>query len=435
MVSLRFKFTLALLVTSLIVISTVGVIAHILVLSKFSQLSMEGAFEKYQADIAAYIGQYGSWDKAQQAESFGQFERRRRAMVGDAPRQPSPPVNATPSENSLFLPPPVLDEAGRPPFRFVLIDPQGVILQGAGTYTPGQQAPAEVIANARPIKLVDKTVALALPVGKANLSDIDRSYLGAIRGALMYALITACLLALLLGLIFSRWLMQPLKSLTKAIRSMQAGDIHQEVKVQTHDEIGTLLKNFNRMSKDLANAYDELEKSNLTIREQADHLKEISIHDELTGLYNRRYFNEQAEKLFAHANRHEHPIVFMIADIDHFKNINDRFTHATGDKVLQHVADILKNNIRKNDLLARYGGEEFVIAFPETPMEQAVNLCERLRELVSEHNWQEINPDLNVSISMGLDADSRLDNFEQMLAAADNKLYEAKNSGRNRICY
>jgi diguanylate cyclase (GGDEF)-like protein len=125
----------------------------------------------------------------------------------------------------------------------------------------------------------------------------------------------------------------------------------------------------------------------------------------------------------------------MIGDIDHFKQINDRFSHATGDEVLRKVAGIFQSNTRKNDLVARYGGEEFVIAFPETPLEQAVNLCERLREFISNHTWHEINPDLRVTMSMGLNSDLNLDNFEQMLAVADDKLYEAKNAGRNRVCY
>ena len=435
MISLRFKFTLALLITSLLVIGTVGIIAHQLVLNRFSQISMEQSFERFQADIAAYIIQYGSWEQAQQVESFGQFERRRRTMVGAAARQDLAEASTELPQLNPEVPPPVLDEAGRPPFRFILLDRDGVVLLGADTYNAGEIAPPELLSQAKTILYNQKVIARAVPVGEPNLNDIDQGYMQAIQGALSYALITACFLAIVIGLFLSSWLTQPLRSLSKAIRAMKAGDLHQEVKVETHDEIGTLLKNFNQMSKDLAKAYADLEKSNLTIREQAEHLKEISIHDELTQLHNRRYFNEQAEKMFAHAQRHDHPLVFMIGDIDHFKQINDRFSHAAGDEVLRKIGEILVNNVRKNDLVARYGGEEFVIAFPETPIDQAVSLSERLRELIEQYPWKEIHRDLQVTMSMGLNSDTQLGTFEQMLSVADAKLYKAKHAGRNKICY
>ena len=434
MASLSSKFTLALLFTSFAAIGLTGIVANWLVFEKFSQLAMEQAFESYQSDITAYIARYGSWEQAVQAEKFDQFQSHRQTLAGNNPgRTPSSIPDAVNSDD-LKVPPPLKIEAGRPSLRFVLLDPQGVVLMGADTYPEGETAPS-LLAQGKPITFNDQIVALAIPVGKPNLSDIDKGYLAAINVALGYALIAAATLALLLGVFFSRRLGQPLRALTAAIRSMRAGNIQQEVKVKSYDEIGKLLKTFNDMSKDLATAYEDLEKSNATIREQAEHLQQISIRDELTQLYNRRHFDEQAEIIFAHAKRHNHPVVLMIGDIDHFKQINDRFSHATGDEVLRKVAGIFQSNTRKNDLVARYGGEEFVIAFPETPLEQAVNLCERLREFISNHTWHEINPDLRVTMSMGLNSDLNLDNFEQMLAVADDKLYEAKNAGRNRVCY
>ncbi len=431
MLSLRIKFTLALLITSLAAIGIVGIVVQWFIFNKFSQHSMEQAFEGFQSDVVAYISQYGSWEQAQQTERFGQFERRRRALVGQTSIQRTAPL----PEDNANVPPPVLDEAGRPPFKFVLMDPQGVILMGDDTFKQGERAPPSLFSQSKPILINNLVTALAAPIGQPNLNDIDRAYFVAIRGALSYALITACFLALLLGLIFSRWLSLPLRRLTSAIRSMQSGNIRQEVKVNSYDEIGVLLKTFNRMSEDIATAYEALEKSNDTIREQAEQLKETSIRDELTQLYNRRQFNEQSEKMFAHSKRHNHPIVFTMADIDHFKQVNDNFSHAIGDKVLCEVANIIRNNTRENDLAARYGGEEFVIAFPETPLAQAVKLCERLRDLISDYPWHKINPELQITISMGLNADLQFEKFEQMLAAADSKLYEAKNTGRNRICY
>ncbi len=396
---------------------------------------MQQAFEHYQNDVTAYIEQYGSWEQAQQAERFGQFQRRRQALVGNLPDQASMRLPEVEINNNPDVPPPLLDEIKRPPFRFFLLDTQGIVLMGSGSYEKGEKAPDELLSKGTPIKINNVTVALAIAEGKPNITIVDQAYLQAIQTALTYGLIAAALLAILLGLYFSNRLTLPLKKLNKAIRNMKSGRYHQIVRIHSPDEMGILIGSFNDMSENLASAYNKLEQSNVKIQEQAERLKMISIQDELTQLYNRRHFDEEAEKIFSQAKRHNHPTVFMIGDIDHFKKVNDNFSHAMGDKVLCKVAEILRQDIRKNDLLARYGGEEFVIAFPETELELAVNLCERLRETISNHPWQDIHPDLKVTISMGLNADTNLENFEQMLAAADKKLYEAKDSGRNKVCF
>jgi diguanylate cyclase (GGDEF)-like protein len=435
MISLRTKFTLALLFTSFASIILVGAIAHAFIINKFSQISMDQAFEHFQNDITAYISQYGSWENAQSAERFGQFQRRRQALVGNLPEEDKthlPDIKTNADDN---VPPPLLDEIKRPPFRFFLFSTDGKVLMGSGMYEKGEPAPAELMDKGVPIIINDEIVALAVSAGKANVTIIDQAYLNTIRAALMYGLIAAAILAIILGLYFSHRLTMPLKKLNKAIRNMKSGRYHQIIRIHSPDEMGILIESFNDMSESLAAAYNKLKESNTKVSEQAKKLKMLSIQDELTQLYNRRHFDEEADKLFAHAARHDHPVVFMIGDIDYFKNVNDNFSHAMGDKVLCKVSEILKQNIRKNDLLARYGGEEFVIAFPETELEVAANLCERLRQFIKDYTWEHLHPDLNVTISMGLNADTELKNFEQMLAAADKKLYEAKNSGRDKVCY
>jgi diguanylate cyclase (GGDEF)-like protein len=185
---------------------------------------------------------------------------------------------------------------------------------------------------------------------------------------------------------------------------------------------------------ELQQRYQELEQMNVRVQEQAHLLKELSIRDALTGLYNRRHFDEQAAKTFAQTVRFNHPLSVMIGDIDFFKKINDNFSHAIGDDVLRRVAHIMQTNTRQSDIVARYGGEEFVIAFCETPLEQAVNHCEKVRQLIENYAWRDVHPDLHVTMSMGLCADLTTGSLEKMLAAADEKLYAAKSSGRNRVC-
>ena len=178
----------------------------------------------------------------------------------------------------------------------------------------------------------------------------------------------------------------------------------------------------------------ELEERNQTIREQSDLLKELSIRDPLTGLYNRRHFDEHAEALFAQAVRYKQPLSFAIADADYFKKINDQFTHAVGDEVLRHIAAILRSKTRQSDIAARYGGEEFVVALPHTSLEPALTLCEKLRAEVESHPWHSLHPELRVTMSLGVCDSLQLGTWSKVMAAADKSLYQAKSAGRNRVC-
>ena len=162
---------------------------------------------------------------------------------------------------------------------------------------------------------------------------------------------------------------------------------------------------------------------------------ELSIRDELTQLYNRRYFNEQVARLVADTKRYGRTFSVMVGDIDYFKRINDTYSHVIGDEVLRVIGILLQENTRTNDLVARYGGEEFVAGFPETTLAQAVQICEKLREKIEDYPWHTISPGLSVTMSMGVANNSDAHTYESVIADADLKLYEAKDSGRNQVRY
>jgi diguanylate cyclase (GGDEF)-like protein len=122
-----------------------------------------------------------------------------------------------------------------------------------------------------------------------------------------------------------------------------------------------------------------------------------------------------------------------IADIDNFKQINDRFSHVIGDEVLRAVGRILRAACRPSDLAVRYGGEEFVLALPDTTLDHAHAACQRLRAAVAGHPWHDIHEGLQVTISIGVTAAASFDDPATMLAAADRQLYEAKRAGRNCV--
>ncbi|MGC4047522.1 MAG: diguanylate cyclase [Armatimonas sp.] len=160
----------------------------------------------------------------------------------------------------------------------------------------------------------------------------------------------------------------------------------------------------------------------------------LAREDGLTGLLNRRVGMQRLSEAHAHSQRHHRPLSVVLADVDHFKRINDRFLHAAGDFVLAELSNLLRQTCRSSDILARMGGEEFLIVLPDTDIEAAQALCERIRETVAGHTWDQAHPDLQVTLSMGICADGLALTAEQLLSYADARLYDAKIGGRNRIC-
>lgn len=168
---------------------------------------------------------------------------------------------------------------------------------------------------------------------------------------------------------------------------------------------------------------------------QTEMLHQLSREDGLTGVANRRWLDLQLAQEFERARRFAHPLSVAMLDLDHFKSINDRFTHLTGDKVLRAVATLLRDTCRRSDIVARYGGEEFMLVLVETPITQAARLCEKLRQRVEQFDWSALHPDLTqVTLSIGLESNAHFDELEALCTAVDTQLYEAKHQGRNRVC-
>ncbi len=165
---------------------------------------------------------------------------------------------------------------------------------------------------------------------------------------------------------------------------------------------------------------------------RAEAFAQLANEDALTGLYNRRYLNGALKEELERARRYDHPLSAALCDIDEFKRVNDRFSHGVGDQVLQEVARIMEGSVRRVDTVARYGGEEFVLVFPETEAAQARIVCEKIRKEVERHTWTHLHPELSVTLSVGV-ASGNQRTPEQLLSAADHKLYEAKRAGRNRV--
>ncbi len=177
----------------------------------------------------------------------------------------------------------------------------------------------------------------------------------------------------------------------------------------------------------------ELAEANSKLEQLSQELFRQANEDPLTGLFNRRRLEQELARELERARRSEGKLSTMICDIDNFKQVNDRFSHQVGDFVLQRLGQLLKRYVRGADVVARYGGEEFVILFPEASAQEAQIVCDRLRQHIANAPWQELHPDLAITISMGICDDLSLVDGYAMIDQADDKLYEAKRNGKNQV--
>ena len=156
--------------------------------------------------------------------------------------------------------------------------------------------------------------------------------------------------------------------------------------------------------------------------------------DALTGLNNRRQFEVRLKQEIATTKRQKNPLCAMMIDIDFFKKVNDTYGHASGDAVLRAVASVIKEHLRESDIPSRYGGEEFAVLLPYTHIDEAQIVGERLRKAVESTPVPIDKKNINVTISMGLAEFNPEETGEELFERADKALYEAKESGRNRVC-
>jgi diguanylate cyclase (GGDEF)-like protein len=159
----------------------------------------------------------------------------------------------------------------------------------------------------------------------------------------------------------------------------------------------------------------------------------MTIVDGLTQAFNKRYFLENLEKEIPRCTRHQRPLALLMFDIDHFKRINDEHGHLTGDFVLRELARRVRTRVRKEEVFARYGGEEFALVLPETSQEQAMKVAEDVRRIVAADSFDFEGDKIPVTISIGVGTTVNEIAPDAFIKMADDNLYKAKKSGRNRV--
>ncbi len=161
----------------------------------------------------------------------------------------------------------------------------------------------------------------------------------------------------------------------------------------------------------------------------------MTVTDGLTNLSNRKRLDAMLAEEISRATRHDRPLAVLMLDIDRFKSINDTHGHLAGDSVLRGLASILQRRLRPNDKLGRYGGEEFCAILPETDLPSAVAIAEELRALVAAHRFAAEGKEIQVTISIGAAVLEGAMQAEGLYKSADDRLYDAKRTGRNRVCH
>ena len=209
-----------------------------------------------------------------------------------------------------------------------------------------------------------------------------------------------------------------LRHVTWQAQRVAAGDLSQRV-----DFMGDFAAAFNHMVQALAEARATLEAQNAK-------LEQLATTDALTGVWNRRKFNELVAAEVARAQRYQQPLSLALADVDHFKRVNDTYGHDVGDAVLRELADVLREQVREVDSVARWGGEEFVVLCPGVRTAGCREFAERLRAVVAGRVFPAVG---RVTVSLGVTAHARGDTPDALFTRADAALYAAKESGRDRV--
>lgn len=205
------------------------------------------------------------------------------------------------------------------------------------------------------------------------------------------------------------------------------------------DEIARLRrenKTLRRGLKELKELKDHYRESARELKAARERMKQLSLTDDLTETYNYRYFMESLDLELRRAKRYEYPISLMMLDIDHFKIYNDTHGHMAGDRVLKRVAHIIRDTVRHTDIVARYGGEEFTGILIKTRLDEACQIAERVRKAVEDCaiDHEETQPQGCLTVSVGISTLSpQVTSLKGLLQTADDALYEAKRTGRNRV--
>ena len=244
--------------------------------------------------------------------------------------------------------------------------------------------------------------------------------------------------AVVLGFLLIRRIVSPLEGLARAMLEFSQGNLDIRSPVGRRDEIGNLALAFNRMADQHQQTHERIVRLNaeleMRVAQRTQQLRELAARDPLTGLYNRRRFNEMLERSYSEAARYENDLSCIMLDLDDFKAVNDAFGHQIGDQLIVLAAATISRQLRGADVAARYGGDEFILLLPQTGADRARNLASRIAEKFAKDVAEDLSQ-VSASMSLGIASqqDLRTPDAESLVRSADRAMYEAKADGKNCI--
>lgn len=308
------------------------------------------------------------------------------------------------------------------------------------------------------LRYAQNTIAIVVPSARPTARDFSENYIQGMQSsdqlrdlilaetrarieknkqqALIYALaslflaLIAVLVLLRLTSVYKTALFQPMQSVLSQISAIAAGDLSgAERQTGIAPEVTKMFRELDFLREQLRQK-GEMEDQQRALAEQ---LRTLSETDALTGVFNRRALEKSVRAILS-GNEQYQSLGVMIVDIDHFKSINDRYGHAMGDLALQKTANLLKGALRKSDILARYGGEEFVVVLQDVSHATATATADRLRRLIEVQTFDE-QAGLSLTASFGVvwQEARTINSWDELIAIADDRLYQAKRAGRNRV--
>jgi diguanylate cyclase (GGDEF)-like protein len=260
-------------------------------------------------------------------------------------------------------------------------------------------------------------------------------------GYALFALVLCVLLALMLRIEVER----PMRHLARFTSELTPDRLTTALSLSRaarpwKDEIDLVAEAFTKLQDGIqshvANLDAQVASRTAQLQAALDEIRALTITDALTGCFNRRYLDARLGEETLRCHRSGYPLAVLVADIDHFKNVNDSLGHPAGDSVLRGVADLFKDAMRRRlDWVARFGGEEFVIVLPDTDIGRAVAIAERLRQAIEASRFSHSGHEIRVTASFGVAECLENDGAPSLLARADAMLYRAKDLGRNRVVW
>jgi diguanylate cyclase (GGDEF)-like protein len=251
-----------------------------------------------------------------------------------------------------------------------------------------------------------------------------------------------CVFFVLIALKLSRSLLKPLTALSEGARRINEGMVGVEIPIVGHDEIAQAISAFNDMAKRIAVSEVKLQATNRQLETQNEklqglnaQLKKISMTDGLTGLFNHRHFWNMLNTELTRANLYQGDLALVLLDIDDFKQVNDRFGHSAGDRLISQIAGVLKDTVRETDIVARYGGEEFAVLLPDTSYDGLMTVSEKIRTAIEKMVFKVPDTDITLSVTVSVGVSVFKESRREFFNAADRALYRSKTEGKNRVSF